>query len=264
MIGLISKWVIINNNARVCKLPADCSHNCQRQQRIRAWPSTHTVTVHGRGDNIPIKQIHGISRGKDRNRGAAAKPCDAVPSPPLSVAFTSSTLDYCTKHIPVPPLATARRFFFFLLLLRIKVAILLHCLWKLLVFSYFWRRFFVFVRVLLSWILMRELVDYILMKRGAECSLETRWKCSACGHLHQLALFSSSSFFFIIFIRGYAQRGPWVWLPTVTPVCPRPPARQVRLPCKVKRRDARVKATVWPHVGDPLTRSPASVGWLSR
>lgn len=69
------------------------------------------------------------------------------------------------------------------------------------------------------------------------------------------SFFFSSSSFFIISLRGYAQRGLWVWLPTVTPVCPRPPARQVCLPCKVKRRDARVKATAWPHVGDPL--SPA-------
>jgi len=40
-------WLIINNNARVCKLPADCSHNCQRQRRrrIRAWPSAHSLLL---------------------------------------------------------------------------------------------------------------------------------------------------------------------------------------------------------------------------
>lgn len=39
-------------------------------------------------------------------------------------------LNYCTKHIFVPPFSSSQRKDFFLLLLHIKVAILLHCLYK--------------------------------------------------------------------------------------------------------------------------------------
>lgn len=50
---------------------------------------------------------------------------------------------------------------------------------------------------------------------------------------------------------GGRECGRRPWRPCVRGERDRPPARQVRLPCKVKRRDARVKATAWPHVGDP-------------
>lgn len=50
---------------------------------------------------------------------------------------------------------------------------------------------------------------------------------------------------------GGRECGYRPWRPSVRGGRDRPPARQVRLPCKVKRRDARLKATAWPHVGDP-------------
>lgn len=105
---------------------------------------------------------------------------------------THSRRNYCTKHIFVPPFSSSQRKDFFLLLLRNKVAILLHCLYKpsrILIFFLKESRAlsFLAISINLESLTRRQglekcLVVYILMHerrtRGGQGNwkLEIRWK----------------------------------------------------------------------------------------
>lgn len=103
---------------------------------IRAWPNTHYCnTVHGRRDNIRIKKTNNPEvrseewTKPDRDLALLLIRFRSF-SFTLTNRLTAVEITALNIFLCLPLAPASARIFFFLLLLRNKVAILLHCLYK--------------------------------------------------------------------------------------------------------------------------------------